>query len=242
MWSWAIPAAFSTGPAPTPAGRCSWYRLPRLKPPIKLQEKLRVLAAGILEANAADLEVDLEAGQLAVRGDSSRVGDVLSNWRAPLRRAGAAPAPKAWRQDCRLPATLRLPAKPGPAPLTSLLLKWTSILAAVTVKRYFVCHDAGRIVNPMLADGQIVGGVATGLGGALMEEVLFDDDGQPLSASLMDYLIPTAMDMPNVGLSHIESAESAPSARYQGLGRGRDGGCPGGYRQRHRRCAGAVRS
>ena len=59
-----------------------------------------------------------------------------------------------------------------------------------------VVHDAGVLINPVLAEGQIVGGVCQGLGGALLEEMLHDRDAQLLVASLADYLIPTASDMP----------------------------------------------
>src|SRR5206468_10290142 len=62
----------------------------------------------------------------------------------------------------------------------------------VRVERFIVAEDCGRIVNPMIVDGQVHGGVAQGIGAALFEEVVFNEDGQPVTASLVDYLIPTA--------------------------------------------------
>lgn len=70
------------------------------------------------------------------------------------------------------------------------------VTGAVNILRYFVAYEAGRVINPMLLEGQIVGGVAQGVGGALLEELSYGPDGQPLSTSFMDYLPPTALEMP----------------------------------------------
>jgi CO/xanthine dehydrogenase Mo-binding subunit len=78
----------------------------------------------------------------------------------------------------------------------------------VTIERYFVAYDIGRAVNPMLVEGQIAGGVAQGLGGALMEDFLYDDRGEPLSVSFADYLMPTAREVP---LLDVVITEDAPS-------------------------------
>jgi carbon-monoxide dehydrogenase large subunit/6-hydroxypseudooxynicotine dehydrogenase subunit gamma len=78
----------------------------------------------------------------------------------------------------------------------------------VRVERYLVANDVGRAVNPMLVEGQIVGGFAQGLGGALFEEFRYDEQGQPLSTTFADYLIPTIAEMPQVD---VLIAEEAPS-------------------------------
>jgi CO/xanthine dehydrogenase Mo-binding subunit len=78
----------------------------------------------------------------------------------------------------------------------------------VTVERYLVANDIGRAINPMLVEGQIVGGFAQGLGGALFEEFRYDASGQPLSTTFADYLIPTIAEMPVVD---VLIAEDAPS-------------------------------
>ena len=78
----------------------------------------------------------------------------------------------------------------------------------VTVERYLVAYDIGRAVNPMLVEGQIAGGVAQGIGGALLEEFVYDDQGQPLAASFADYLMPTCHEVPDV---EILLREDAPS-------------------------------
>ena len=78
----------------------------------------------------------------------------------------------------------------------------------VAVERYFVATDVGRAVNPMMIDGQIAGGVAQGLGGALYEEFCYDEAGQPLSATFADYLVPTIHEVPDV---EVMIAEDTPS-------------------------------
>jgi aerobic carbon-monoxide dehydrogenase large subunit len=79
---------------------------------------------------------------------------------------------------------------------------------AVEVERYLVAYDVGRAVNPMLIEGQIVGGVAQGIGGALYEEFIYDDRGEPLSVTFADYLMPTAREVPPI---EVIIAEDAPS-------------------------------
>jgi CO/xanthine dehydrogenase Mo-binding subunit len=79
---------------------------------------------------------------------------------------------------------------------------------AIQIHRYAVAYDIGRCVNPVLVAGQIAGGFAQGIGGALLEEFSFDANGQPLSASFMDYLLPTSEEVPDVELLLTEDAPS----------------------------------
>ncbi len=90
----------------------------------------------------------------------------------------------------------------------------------VKVLRYAVVHDCGRVVNPLLADAQVVGGVAQGLGGILREEMVYDQGGQPLSGSFMDYAMPIAADLPDIELDHIESLSTRNPLGVKGLGEG----------------------
>src|SRR6202008_3463475 len=78
----------------------------------------------------------------------------------------------------------------------------------VKVERYLAAYDIGRAINPMLVKGQIVGGFAQGLGGALYEEFAYDERGQPLSVTFADYLIPTASEVPKVDVLITEDAPS----------------------------------
>ncbi|MBI4593890.1 MAG: molybdopterin-dependent oxidoreductase, partial [Candidatus Rokubacteria bacterium] len=90
--------------------------------------------------------------------------------------------------------------------------------AAITILKYVTVHDAGTIINPMIAEGQIYGGALHGLGGALYEELLYDDDGQCLTATFMDYLVPTASEAPVIDVAHIESPSPLTPLGSKGLG------------------------
>jgi carbon-monoxide dehydrogenase large subunit/6-hydroxypseudooxynicotine dehydrogenase subunit gamma len=79
---------------------------------------------------------------------------------------------------------------------------------AVRVLRYLVAFDIGKAVNPMLVEGQLAGGVAQGLGGALFEEFVYDDRGEPLSVSFADYLMPTVREVPAIDVIISEDAPS----------------------------------
>jgi aerobic carbon-monoxide dehydrogenase large subunit len=79
---------------------------------------------------------------------------------------------------------------------------------AVHIERYLVAYDVGKAVNPMLVQGQIAGGVVQGLGGALLEEFLYDENGEPLSVTFADYLMPTAREVPDVEIIVTEDAPS----------------------------------
>jgi carbon-monoxide dehydrogenase large subunit len=96
----------------------------------------------------------------------------------------------------------------------------------VDVTRYVVVNDCGNVINPMIVEGQITGGIAQGLGGALMEHLVYDADGQLLSASLYDYLLPSSLDMPNVEISHLISPSTLNPLGVKGVG---EGGAIGGH-------------
>jgi len=80
--------------------------------------------------------------------------------------------------------------------------------ADIEVLDYLVAHDCGTVVNPVIVEGQIQGGAAQGIGGALLEQVVYGDGGTPLTTTLMDYLLPTATDVPPIAVDHIETPAS----------------------------------
>ena len=90
----------------------------------------------------------------------------------------------------------------------------------VKLLRYIVVEDCGTIINPMVVDGQIQGGVAQGIGTALYEQALYDENGQFLTGTLMDYLVPTAVDVPRVEIGHIESPSPYTPTGIKGMGEG----------------------
>jgi len=92
----------------------------------------------------------------------------------------------------------------------------------VAIKRYVVVHDCGRIINPLIVDGQIHGGVAHGIGNAFYEQLVYDEQGQLLNASFMDYLLPTATDVPPIETAHRETPSPFNPIGLKGVG---EAGC-----------------
>jgi 2-furoyl-CoA dehydrogenase large subunit len=90
--------------------------------------------------------------------------------------------------------------------------------AAIRILKYVTVHDAGTVINPMIAEGQIYGGALHGLGGALYEELAYDDDGQLLTATFMDYLVPTASEAPRIDIGHVVSPSPLTPLGSKGLG------------------------
>ena len=93
-------------------------------------------------------------------------------------------------------------------------------IAAPKILKYVVAHDAGVIINPMIAEGQILGGVCQGIGGAILEEIVYSKDGQLLTGSLADYLVPTASDVPVIEVLHTETPSKLNELGLKGLGEG----------------------
>jgi 2-furoyl-CoA dehydrogenase large subunit len=90
--------------------------------------------------------------------------------------------------------------------------------AEITILRYVTVHDAGTIINPMIAEGQIYGGALHGLGGALYEELAYDENGQCLTASFMDYVVPSAGEAPKIDIAHVVSPSPLTPLGSKGLG------------------------
>jgi carbon-monoxide dehydrogenase large subunit len=94
--------------------------------------------------------------------------------------------------------------------------------AMVQIQRYVVVHDCGRLINPLIVEGQIQGGVAHGIGNAFYEQLVYDGQGQLLNASFMDYLLPTASDVPRVEMAHLETPSPFNPMGLKGVG---EAGC-----------------
>jgi CO/xanthine dehydrogenase Mo-binding subunit len=88
----------------------------------------------------------------------------------------------------------------------------------IEVKKYVVVHDCGTVINPMILEGQIHGGVAQGIGNAFYEKLVFDGDGQLLNATLADYLLPTALDVPRMTLAHTVTPSPLNPLGIKGAG------------------------
>jgi carbon-monoxide dehydrogenase large subunit len=96
----------------------------------------------------------------------------------------------------------------------------------VGIEKFLVAEDAGRLINPMIVDGQIQGGVAQGIANALFEEIIYDETGNILTASLADYLPPTAREVPAIEIHHLATLTQASVTKAKGLGEGGAIGAP----------------
>jgi carbon-monoxide dehydrogenase large subunit len=90
----------------------------------------------------------------------------------------------------------------------------------VTITRYVVGHDCGKLINPLLVDGQVRGGVVHGIGNALFERMLYSEQGEPLTTNYADYLLPTAPEVPRIEIVHLESPSPRNPIGVKGAGEG----------------------
>jgi aerobic carbon-monoxide dehydrogenase large subunit len=162
------------------------------------------IAADLLEASVSDLLI--EDGRVFVEGSPEGPSVTLAVLAAEVTPGSAG----AERHGPGLAATAEFLADHMTYPygIHIAVVVVDPATAGCKVIRYLVGYDVGRAVNPMLVEGQLVGGVAQGIGGALFEEFRYDDAGQPLSTSFMDYLLPTATEIPSVELVLREDAPS----------------------------------
>jgi carbon-monoxide dehydrogenase large subunit/6-hydroxypseudooxynicotine dehydrogenase subunit gamma len=176
------------------------------------------LAARILEAAEEDL--DLAGGTVSVRGDAA-----VRLTLADIARA-AGPASRHLRpgEPAGLSARRRFEVSHMTYPYGAhaALVEVDTGTGRVRVLRYLVVYEVGRAINPMLVEGQLRGGVAQGLGGALLEEFSYDDAGQPQAISFMDYRMPTAAEVPPVDVLVCQDAP-APGNPLGVMGAGEGG-------------------
>ena len=90
----------------------------------------------------------------------------------------------------------------------------------VRVDRYIVVEDCGELINPAIVEGQIRGGVAQGIGAVLLEKSAYDENGQFLASTFMDYLLPTTADVPRIEIVHLETVPLDPDVNFRGVGEG----------------------
>jgi len=178
-------------------------------------EKTRVVAAMLLEARPDEIELD--AGTAFVRGVPARAIPLGEVARAanPLRFV----MPAEW-EGPGLEAT-RYFAPPQAAfsnGVHSCIVEVDPETGALAILRYVVVHDCGRVLNPAILEGQVHGGVAQGLGGAFWEKLEFDAQGQPLATTFMDYLLPTAAELPPFEIVHEETPSPLNPLGVKGAG------------------------
>ena len=183
----------------------------------KIAAKLRRIAAHAFEASPAD--VVLANGRASIAGVADLSIDVRELAAAAyMVGPGTLPPDEAFGLD----------AVDFYDPPTSSYSNATHIACVavdkrtglITVEKYYVVHDCGRILNPMIVDGQVQGGIAQGLGSALMKSMEYSDDGQPLTTTLLDYIIPTTLDVPDIVVEHIQTPSTTTLGGMKGAGEG----------------------
>ena len=179
---------------------------------VTLRKKVLDLAGGLLEASPADLLLD--GARVTVRGMPDR-GVTLAE---VARAAGTATLEVTERFD-----------PPGPTFSGAVHVASVEVDAEtgrVTVRRYVVVEDCGPVINPMIVEGQVHGAVAQGIGEALGERLVYDESGQLLTGSLMDYALPAAADLPSFTLGHLETPSPLTPGGHKGMGEGGTIGAP----------------
>ncbi|HRQ36567.1 MAG TPA: xanthine dehydrogenase family protein molybdopterin-binding subunit [Chloroflexota bacterium] len=163
-----------------------------------VRQKILKLAADLLEAAEEDLV--LADGRVHVKGTLDKTIPLgqLAQRANPMRGAvkpGTEPG---------LEATNYFGPEYGAtaAGVHAMIVEVDPDTCAVKILQYVVVHDCGQVINPLILDGQIQGGVAQGIGNAFYEQIIYDEDGQLLTGSFMDYLLPTATDVPRIEIGH----------------------------------------
>ena len=181
----------------------------------EVKQKVLSIAAERLEANPADLEI--ADGNISVRGTPGHsvplAGIAQQAWFAPSS------LPEGMDQGIEVKVEYRTPPG-GWASATHCC--WVEIDAdtgEITIPRYVVVEDCGEMIHPAIVDGQIQGGVAQGIAAVLFERHFYDQDGNLLTASLADYLVPSAAEMPVIEVEHLE-VEPLHDADWRGVGEG----------------------
>ena len=172
------------------------------------------LAAEILEVTEEQLELSGGAVRLTAQPDRAIELGELARRANPMRGAvtpGSEPGLEA--TDYYGPA--RGATASG---AHAMILEIDRETLEIKVLKYVVVHDCGRVLNPLLVAGQVHGGVAQGLGNAYYEELVFDDNGQLTNASFMDFLLPTALDVPRVDIGHEETLATQNALGTKGAG------------------------
>jgi len=183
----------------------------------RVRDKITRIAGHMLEAAPEDLVI--EGGAITVRGTPGRGLTVADVARLAYRPASGTLPPGV---DPALEATQHY--DPPPATFSNgshlAVVDVDPETGLVDVLRYIVVEDCGRMVNPMLVEGQTHGAVAQGIGNALYEDFAYDEGGQPLTTTFMDYLIPGTMEVPTVDVIHVETPPAVSVTGFKGMAEG----------------------
>jgi carbon-monoxide dehydrogenase large subunit len=180
-----------------------------------LRKKVLETASHLLEASADDLRI--ENGAVLVVGvpaSAMRLADVATAVREPGRLPEGV--------DGELKVEYAYDGGEGgwSGGTHCAIVEVDAETGLVEFERYVVVEDCGAMINPAVVDGQIRGGIAQGIGAVLLERSAYDDRGNFLAATFMDYLMPTTMDIPPIEISHLETVPLDPDVNFRGVGEG----------------------
>ena len=181
----------------------------------RVREKIVAAAAALLEAAPADIEVT--DGVVAVRGAPGSATPLASVIRAAIptfARPGVASL------DFEATVYHHQPTVTYTNAVHVAVVEVDPGTGSVKLLRYLVAHDCGKLINPVIVEGQIHGGVAQGVGGGLLEEMVYDEQAQLLTGTFMDYLVPTAMELPAIETVHLEYPSPRNPLGIKGIGEG----------------------
>ncbi len=190
---------------------------------VKVREKAMKIAASMIEARVEDIQL-FEDGIYSVKGAPRE-----------LRNVKGATLPDIAKVALRRPDKLPKGVEPG-LEFTSFFepeipATWSNAMTFCEVEldresgkfkilRFLVVEDCGKMINPMVVDGQVHGGIVEGLGGAIFEEITYTNDGQINGGSFLDYLLPSAVESPNIEVEHLETYSKQNPSQAKGLGEG----------------------
>ncbi len=181
----------------------------------QVAHRLREIAAHLLEADQKDVE--LSDGSARIRGDEQAAIPISElAWTAHFQ---AHKTPHHETTGLQATASYDPPGTFSNACHVAMVALDTGT-GATRLRRYLVVEDCGVVINPLVVEGQVRGGVAQGVAAALTERLVYDQDGQPLSGTLMDYLAPTAAELCPVGIEHLETPSRHSETGAKGMGEG----------------------
>jgi aerobic carbon-monoxide dehydrogenase large subunit len=187
-----------------------------------LRDKTLAIAAHLLEAAPEDLV--MRSGEISVRGLPGH--SVTLREVAKAAYSGVRRLPKGMEPGLEVTRFYDPYYGTASNATHAVVVEIDRKTCAARLLRYVVVEDCGRIINPLIVDGQVHGGVAQGIGAALLEEIVYDDAGQLLSGTLMDYVVPTACEVPTMDVHHLETPSTTALGGFRGMGEGGTIGAP----------------
>ncbi len=203
---------------------------------VKVREKAKQVAADLFEAAPEDIELadgkvyvkdaphrSLTLGQVAISANPLRYAygenaRKLMSMKLAGSRQGPALSPERGAPGLEASEFYSPPHGSFASGVHGAIIEVDPKIGMVTFVKYAAVHDCGRVINPMVVEGQVHGGVAQGIGGAFFERLVYNEEGQLTNASFMDYLIPTAAEIPPIQVDHVETPSPLNPLGVKGAG------------------------